>query len=254
MNIVFNEAFYSSAYATNGASAPGRMESILSVLSKQDGYRILPGIPATEADLLLAHTQERVTSAKNDGPLFDMACLAAGGAIRAAESAIGEQPAFACVRPPGHHASRASTWDYCVFCNIGVALLKLRKQEKIRSAFVLDFDAHTGDGTLDVLKDWKEATVFNPYGDTNREYVEHVGNRLQQIDCVVIVAVSAGFDSGIHDLGHKLETFDFYEIGLLLRKMTRRMGHNRRFAVLEGGYFQPDLGKNVLAFCEGFAG
>ena len=252
MNIIFNDAFYSSEYTSDGASMLGRMESIMDLLSKNNEFTVLQGMPANEEDIFLAHTKEMVAKAKQNVPLFDMAQLAAGVTIRAAELAIGGQPAFACVRPPGHHASRGSTWDYCVFCNIGIALLKLKQQKLVKSAFVLDFDAHTGDGTIDVLKEWQEVIIFNPFADNNRDYVQQVQSRLQEIDYVDIVAVSAGFDSGINDLGHKLETFDFYQIGYFLKQMTKRMGHNRRFAVLEGGYFLPDLGKNVQAFCEGF--
>jgi acetoin utilization deacetylase AcuC-like enzyme len=252
MNIIFNDAFYYSDYTSDGASIPGRMESIMDLLLKNREFTVLQGISATEEDLFLAHTKEMISKAKQNVPLFDMAQLAAGVTICAAELAIGGQPAFACVRPPGHHASQASTWDYCVFCNIGIALLKLKQQKLVKSAFILDFDAHTGDGTIDVLKEWQEATIFNPFADNNRDYIQQVQSRLQEIDYVDIVAVSAGFDSGINDLGHKLETFDFYQIGYFLKQMTRRMGHNRRFAVLEGGYFLPDLGKNVQAFCEGF--
>ncbi len=253
MNIVFNEAFHSSTYASDGAASPGRMACIMSLLEKEPGFEVLQALPASREDLLLAHDVERVSAAEADKPLYDMALLAAGGAVLAAQSAMAEEPAFACVRPPGHHASRASAWGYCVFCNIGIALLKIRKERNLGSAFVLDFDAHTGDGTMDVLKGWKEAIVFNPYADTNLEYVALVESRIRQIEHVDIIAVSAGFDSGIHDLGHKLETGDFYEIGRLLRDMSRRMGHNRRFAVLEGGYYLPALGENVLAFCRGFA-
>ena len=41
-------------------------------------------------------------------------------------------------------------------------------------------------------------------------------------------------------------------IGRLLQSYAIRLGHQRRFAVLEGGYYLPDLGKNVLSFCRGF--
>jgi len=252
MHIVFDPAFYNSDYTSDGASAPGRMESIMQLLSQNDGYLIEPAYPATEEQLLLAHTSSLIAAAREKPALFQMASLAAGVSLHAAELAYHEKPAFACVRPPGHHASRASTWDYCVFCNVGIALLNLKQKGLVHSAFVIDFDAHTGDGTIDVLKDWPEAIVFNPYGDTNRECVQLVQDKLKKIDYVDIVAVSAGFDSGVNDLGGKLETFDFYQIGCYLKQFTKRMGHQRRFAVLEGGYYQPDLGKNVLSFCEGF--
>lgn len=252
MNIVFNEEFYNSDYAADGASAPGRMESIMQVFAQNRDYVIESATSAGEEDLLLAHTPALIAYARKKPELFKMACLAAGASIHAAELALIGKPSFACVRPPGHHASRASTWDYCVFCNVGIALLHLKKKGLVGSAFVIDFDAHTGDGTLDVLSGWPEAIVFNPYGDTNRDYVQLVQERLKNMTYVDIVAVSAGFDSGVNDLGAKLETFDYYQIGRYLKQFTKRLGHQRRFAVLEGGYFLPDLGKNALSFCEGF--
>ncbi|RLG22596.1 histone deacetylase family protein, partial [Methanosarcinales archaeon] len=39
----------------------------------------------------------------------------------------------------------------------------------IRSAFVLDVDAHTGDGTIDVLSDWKDVKVLNPMAGNNKD-------------------------------------------------------------------------------------
>jgi acetoin utilization deacetylase AcuC-like enzyme len=41
-------------------------------------------------------------------------------------------------------------------------------------------------------------------------------------------------------------------IGVLMKQFARRAACQRRFAILEGGYYLPDLGKNVLAFCQGF--
>ena len=67
-----------------------------------------------------------------------------------------------------------------------------------------------------------------------------------------MLAVSAGFDAYVHDRGGKLQTDDYFTIGRLLQAYAIRLGHQRRFAVLEGGYYLPDLGKNVLAFCRGF--
>jgi hypothetical protein len=53
-----------------------------------------------------------VDTVKSNGPLHDMAMLAAGAAITAADIAMTGEPAFACLRPPGHHASRESSWGY----------------------------------------------------------------------------------------------------------------------------------------------
>ena len=88
--------------------------------------------------------------------------------------------------------------------------------------------------------------------DNNKKYIKVIEDSIADIKYVDIVAVSAGFDSYEKDLGKKLKTFDFYLIGRMMKQLAKKMGHYRRFAILEGGYYQPDLGKNVLAFCQGF--
>ncbi len=88
--------------------------------------------------------------------------------------------------------------------------------------------------------------------DDRDSYVAVVEGFVKQLNHVDIIAVNAGFDSYEKDAGHKLATFDFYRIGYILKLLAKKMGHERRFAILEGGYYQPDLGKNVLAFCQGF--
>ena len=252
MKILFDDKFYQSDYAHDCASTPGRMEAIMSVLGTEYGFELVCPPPANEEELLLAHTQAYVYKIKANNALYDMAKLAAGTAITAADIAMSGEPAFGCLRPPGHHANRNSAWGYCVFCNMGIALLQLKKQGKIESAFVLDFDAHTGDGTKDVLTDWKECIILNPYADNSQAYIQEIEDCVSGIPAVDIVCVCAGFDSYLQDVGRKLTTFDFYRIGLLMKQFAKRAAQNRRFAILEGGYYLPDLGRNVLAFCQGF--
>ena len=208
---------------------------------------------AVREDLLRGHTETHVANIEKTKPrLFAMASLAAGAAILASERALSGTPCFACVRPPGHHASRSQAWGHCTFSNVALALLRLRDWEQINSAFVVDFDLHTGDGTKDVLRDWPKAQVYNTYGDSAAELLKNLEHRLQTAPQVDLLAVSAGFDGYIHDLGGKLSTEDYFRIGRLLQGYAIRLGHQRRFAVLEGGYYLPDLGKNALAFCRGF--
>jgi len=252
MKILFHEKFYESDYADNGASVPGRMEAIMDVIGKENSFEQVRPRPADEEEVLLAHTQEYVDAIKSDRRLYDMAILAAGAAIMASDIGITGEPAFACLRPPGHHAYRESSWGYCVFSNMGIALLRLKQQKRIESAFILDFDAHTGDGTKEVLSGWKECHILNPYADNSQEYIRGIQSFVRDIPSVDIVGVCAGFDSYQKDVGRKLATSDFYMIGVIMKQFARRAAHQRRFAILEGGYFLPDLGKNVLAFCQGF--
>ncbi|MEI7433510.1 MAG: hypothetical protein WCJ93_04580 [Methanomicrobiales archaeon] len=251
MKILFHEKFCESDYASNGAADPGRMEAIMDMISQDHSFEIIRPHPADEEALLLAHTPNYVDTIRANPKLYDMASLAAGAAIMASDIGIDGEPAFACLRPPGHHAYRDSSWGYCVFSNMGIALLRL-KQQRIKSAFILDFDAHTGDGTKAVLSGWKDCHILNPYAETSEAYIEVIRNFIRDIPLVDIVCVCAGFDSYKKDVGRKLSTSDFYLIGDMMKRFAKRAAKNRRFAILEGGYYQPDLGKNVLAFCHGF--
>jgi len=250
VNIIFHENFYKTDYANNQASSQGRMESIMDKLVKN--YKVLQTSSASFETISLAHDPNYITGIKENKKLFDMASLAVGGAVQASEISMNGKATFACVRPPGHHANKDHGWGYCEFCNIAIALLNLKKKGKINSAFLLDFDAHTGDGTRNILSDWKEVNILNPMAENAENYMKIIDNYIKTIKYVDIIAVSAGFDTYKKDIGKKLDTYDFYRIGKMMRKLARRMKHNRRFAVLEGGYYIPDLGKNVLSFCQGF--
>ncbi len=252
MKIVFNELFYDSEYINNNASQPGRMESIINTIKTNSKYQIIKNENADYVDILRVHESEYIASIQSNKALYEMATLSAGGAIKASQIAMKSEPAFACIRPPGHHAHKSSGWGYCHFCNMAIALKKLKNEGVITSAFVLDFDAHTGDGTRDCLSDWKEVKILNPMADDNNKYINLIESYIKEIDYVDIIAVNAGFDIYKKDCGRKLETFDFYRIGCLLKLLSRKIGHNRRFAILEGGYYKADLGKNVLSFCQGF--
>jgi acetoin utilization deacetylase AcuC-like enzyme len=255
MRVVFHEAFHDSDYSEDkydNAADPGRLLGVMQALRNEGHYAIEIPAPAKRSDLLLGHTEAYVDAVERTPRLYAMASLAAGAAIAAADIALRGEPMFACVRPPGHHASRASAWGHCTFSNVALALLRLRSSGLIRSATLIDFDAHTGDGTKDVLRGWPEVQIYNGYGNDSADYLRNLDAYLKQAPQTDILAVSAGFDAYVHDLGHKLYTEDFFTIGRLLQGYAIRLGHQRRFAVLEGGYYLPDLGKNVLAFCRGF--
>ncbi len=255
MRVVFHEAFHESGYsgdAFDNGAAEGRLVNLMAALRDDGRYEIDVPCAATRADLLRGHSESHVAAIEARPALFAMACLAAGAASLAADRSMSGEPAFACVRPPGHHASRNQAWGHCTFSNVALALLRLRDMGQIQSAFVVDFDLHTGDGTKDVLRGWPQAEVYNTYGNTAAELLDNLEACLKAAPQVDILAVSAGFDAYIHDLGGKLATEDYFTMGRLLQGYAIRLGHQRRFAVFEGGYYLPDLGKNALAFCRGF--
>jgi acetoin utilization deacetylase AcuC-like enzyme len=251
MKFIFSDEFY-PAYAEEPAAGEGRMEPIIKSIKSDTNYQFVAPYKADYQDIIAVHDADYINKLKAEkADLYHIAELSAGGAIRASEFAMSGEPAFAAIRPPGHHAYKNMSWGYCYLCNMAIALTKLFDSHRIESAFVLDFDAHTGDGTIDCLKHNKNIEIFNPMAE-KEYYMKSVEDRLNSIEKKDIVAVCAGFDSYEKDCGGKLSSFDFYSLGWHLKNLSKKWGHHRRFAILEGGYYLEDLGKNVLAFCQGF--
>ena len=76
-----------------------------------------------------------------------VARLAAGAAVQAAEYALAtREPAFALVRPPGHHAERDRAMGFCLYNNAAIAAAAARARGLERVA-VVDIDVHHGNGT-----------------------------------------------------------------------------------------------------------
>jgi len=86
---------------------------------------------------------------------FDVACLAAGGALRAVEAVLAGEAlaAFALVRPPGHHAEPDQPMGFCLFNNVAVAARHALRQHGIERVLIVDFDVHHGNGTQDMFYD-----------------------------------------------------------------------------------------------------
>ena len=82
---------------------------------------------------------------------YDIARLAAGAAIQAAENAVTDrEPAFALVRPPGHHAEPDRAMGFCLFNNVAVAAAAMLARGLERIAIV-DIDVHHGNGTQGIF-------------------------------------------------------------------------------------------------------
>jgi acetoin utilization deacetylase AcuC-like enzyme len=77
----------------------------------------------------------------------EIARLAAGATVLAAEHAVdSREPAFALVRPPGHHAEADRAMGFCLFNNVAVAAAAMLARGLERIAIV-DIDVHHGNGT-----------------------------------------------------------------------------------------------------------
>jgi len=170
--IVYSEKYLKHELGTGHPECPERLEAIVEALKRSGLWEspdvnVIDPAPATRADIEMAHDTEYVAlveklgkserSLDGDTPVhkntFELALLAAGGAITAGRAVLSGKAsnAFALVRPPGHHAGRSHGGGFCYFNNIAVMIERLKREFKLKRIFVLDFDAHHGNGTQDIF-------------------------------------------------------------------------------------------------------
>jgi acetoin utilization deacetylase AcuC-like enzyme len=216
MKVVFHNDFYKE-YTSDPAAEAGRMEAIVTVLG--DEVAFVSAKSASAGDIAAIHSAGHVADVKRQG-LHEIAALAAGGAIQAAEIGLAE-PAFGLIRPPGHHASAASCWGFCFYNNMAIALGKLKRDGRIQTAFVLDIDLHYGDGTVNILEREPWVVVHNGENRQRATYLKGVEDALDTTGADMI-GISAGFDNHLKDWGGVLTTDDYTEIGCLVKRAAVR--------------------------------
>jgi len=244
VKVIYHKDFLPS-YTMDPAAAEGRIDAVLKEI--QGRVTFIDAVAATEKDIAAVHTRSHIDMVRRDG-VYDIAALAAGGAIQSAEIGLSE-PCFALIRPPGHHASASSYWGFCYFNNMAIALEKLRRDNKIKTALVLDFDLHYGDGNVNILGGRNYVDLYNPAASNRMDYVNSVEKWLFS-KSADIIGVSAGFDNHINDWGGLLSTHDYQDMGRMVREASVK-NKGGCFAILEGGYNHGVLGKNVRAFIDG---
>ncbi len=249
VNLIYHPSF-SHDYPTAGCECPSRVTAIIKEL--QDEFLVITPEPCTESDILLCHTKRLHDEEKAYNPdRYETARLALGGAMLAANKAMQNIFSFAIIRPPGHHASSDSNWGFCFFNNMAIALRSLQREKKIKTAAVLDIDLHFGDGTDNIFADDDTIHVLNIQSSNAADFINETRSALQALPEIDILAISAGFDQYIKDWGANLSTKDYYTIGSLAADYANKNCDVRIFAILEGGYFIPDLGKNTLSLIKG---
>lgn len=162
---------------------PERKERLLSIISylKETGMienleLIEPRFASLE-EIRYIHSKEYIETARKYSQLemkldsdtvlckdsYDVALLAAGGAITAVDSVLDKfKSSFALVRPPGHHAMPGRGMGFCIFNNIAIAARHAQKRGKKR-VLIVDWDVHHGNGTQDAFYDDPSVLYFSTH-------------------------------------------------------------------------------------------
>jgi acetoin utilization deacetylase AcuC-like enzyme len=102
---------------------------------------------------------------------FDAAIGAMDAALTAADLVLTDKSAFACCRPPGHHATRSAFGGSCYLNNAAGAAARLRDRE-IRVA-VIDVDAHHGNGTQSIFYEDPDVLTGSVHVDPGAGWFPH---------------------------------------------------------------------------------
>jgi acetoin utilization deacetylase AcuC-like enzyme len=277
--------------------SPERADVLDAVAARWDqGRSARAPRPATREELERVHSSDYVEmllgtagrAAALDGDTFtspaslEIAALAAGAAIQAADHALDmREPAFALVRPPGHHAERERAMGFCLYNNVAVAAAHALARGVERVA-VLDYDVHHGNGTQWIF--YGDPRVFyvsvhqHPFypgtgaageigsgagegftlnapieagatdGDYDRIFRELIVPEIRQFEPSLLL-VSAGFDAHEDDPlgGMRVTTAGFGAWAAHLKSLAADACGGSTAFVLEGGYNLRALAASLLA-------
>jgi acetoin utilization deacetylase AcuC-like enzyme len=206
---------------------------------------------------------------------------AIGGACQAVDEVMRRDVdnAFVAMRPPGHHAERATPMGFCFFNNAAIAARHAIATHGAERVAVMDFDVHHGNGTQDIF--WSDPNCMylsthemplypgtgasNERGEYNnivnaplnagdtgmhfREAMEvAILPRLEQFRPDLVI-ISAGFDAHRRDplANLNLVEADFAWATSKLMDVSDRVCNGRVVSLLEGGYDLDGLARSVAA-------
>ena len=132
--------------------------------------------PATDQDILLVHKPDYVQKLKTgtlspreememevpySRDLVEAFWLAAGGSILAARLSLADKVGIS-IGGGFHHAFPDHGEGFCMIHDVAVAIRRLQRDDKIRTAMTLDCDVHQGNGTAAIFAGTRTASSLLP--------------------------------------------------------------------------------------------
>ncbi|XP_020501561.2 polyamine deacetylase HDAC10 isoform X1 [Labrus bergylta] len=144
----------------------------------------VPVREATDADILLVHSEEYLEAVKKTPymtledlkeftlqygdvyfhpNIYHCAKLAAGAALQLVDSVMTGKVrnGMALVRPPGHHSMRSAANGFCVFNNVAIAARYAKQKYGLKRVLIVDWDVHHGQGVQYCFEDDPSVLYFS---------------------------------------------------------------------------------------------
>ena len=141
-----------------------------------DANDFLEPQPASDQEILLVHTPEYVQKLTSgtlspreememeipySRDLVEAFWLAAGGSILAARQSLSDRISIS-IGGGFHHAFPDHGEGFCMIQDVAVAIRRMQREEKIRTAMTLDCDVHQGNGTAVIFAGNRPVSVPQP--------------------------------------------------------------------------------------------
>ena len=271
--------FYSphQSVSNNNSFSPsaGKPEHIVKLFSRNPAVNIVDNWePLTREEISIAHDPEFVNDVldlkRNNGFGNKLPSVAAslpytaGSFLRAAEYALINNTVAMSPTSGFHHSGYDTCHGYCTFNGLMIAAMQLWEKSSVQRIGIIDFDAHYGDGTQNILgviegaEEFIEHYTFGAFAVEGMDFdawLDKLETRLDKnFSSCDILFYQAGADPHIEDpLGGYLTTEQMKRRDEIVFKFARK--HNLPIVWnLAGGYQDPlqkvlDLHQNTLHAC-----